>query len=129
MAKATSTVFWATVLGSLTLASPPVRGQAPRTFDGEIADSQCALNVHSLSQSHKEMIEMGSAGTTPAECAHYCVTHRGGKYVLQIKHEVYKLDRQDLVENSAGLKVRITGTLDPKSNTIQIRTIEPIPLK
>jgi hypothetical protein len=100
--------------------------QSEKTFEGEIADSQCSLNVHSLSQSHKEMIAMGSAGKTSADCAHYCVKQRGGKYVLQTKHEVFKLDRQDLAEKSAGLKVKVTGTLDPKNNTIELRTVEPL---
>lgn len=129
MVKAKSMILWVAVLTSVTLASAPVRAQSDRTFDGEVADSQCATNVHSLSRSHREMIEMGKAGNTPSECTHYCVTHRGGKYVLQVKGDVYKLDRQDLAENMAGLKVRITGTLDPKTNIIQVRTIEPMPLK
>ena len=73
-------------------------GQSEKVYEGEIADSQCALNVHSLSASHKEMIDMGSAGKTSTDCAHFCVKERGGKYVLQTKHEVYKLDRQDLAE-------------------------------
>jgi hypothetical protein len=129
MVKARAIVFWAAVLSSVTLANVPARAQTERTFDGEVADSQCAMNVHSLSRSHREMIEMGKAGNTPSECTHYCVTHRGGKYVLQAKGEVYKLDRQDLAESMAGLRVRITGTMDPKTNTIQVRTLEPMPLK
>jgi hypothetical protein len=129
MTKARSILVWATVLSYLILVGAPARGQSEKTFEGEIADSQCALNVHSLSQSHKEMIDMGSAGKTPTDCAHYCVKQRGGKYVLQTKHDVYKLDRQDLVEKSAGLKVKITGTLDPKTNIIQVRAVEPLPSK
>ena len=33
-----------------------------RTFIGEISDSQCALNVHSLTHSHQEMSESKSIG-------------------------------------------------------------------
>ena len=128
MVKARPIVLWAAVLSSVTLAGVAAWAQSEKTFDGEVADSQCAMNVHSLSRSHREMIEMGKAGNAPSECTHYCVTHRGGKYVLQVKSELYKLDRQDL-ENMAGLKVRITGTLDPKTNTIQVRTVEPMPVK
>ena len=72
---------------------------------------------------------MGSAGKTSTDCAHYCVRQRGGKYVLQIKNEVYHLDRQDLAEKSAGTKVRVNGTLDTKTNIIQVRSIDPIILK
>jgi hypothetical protein len=129
MVKPRPIVLWVAVLSSVTLANAPAWAQIEKTFDGEVADSQCATNVHSLSRSHREMIEMGMAGNTPSECTHYCVTHRGGKYVLQVKNDVYKLDRQDLAENMAGLKVRIAGTLDPKTNIIQVRTIEPMPLK
>ena len=49
--------------------------------------------------------------------------------MLQNKHNVYKLDNQELAEKSAGVKVKVTGTLDPKTNTIQVRTIEPISQK
>lgn len=129
MARARSVAVWATVLSCAMWTSAPVWGHSEKTYEGEIADTQCALNVHSLNRSHKEMIDMGSAGKTPADCAHYCVKQRGGKYVLQTKHEVYKLDRQDLVEKSAGLKVKLTGTLDPKTNIIQVRSIEPVPSK
>ncbi len=128
MVKARSIFFWAAVLSCLT-ASAPSRGQGEKTFEGEIADSQCALGVHSLNQSHKEMIAMGSAGSTATDCARYCVKQRGGRFVLQTKHEVYKLDEQDLAEKSAGLRVKVTGTLDPKTNTIQVRSIKLIPAK
>ena len=129
MPKARIILSLAVVAGCLATVTLPSRAQEEKTFEGEIADSQCATNVHSLNRSHKEMIAMGSAGKTPADCAHYCVKERGGNYVLQTKHEVYHLDRQDLVEKSAGLKVKVTGTLDPKTNTIQLRTVEPLPGK
>jgi len=116
----------AAALACWTVNIPLSRGASERTFEGEIADTQCALGVHSLNQSHKEMIDMGSAGKTPADCARYCVRERGGKFVLQNKHNVYKLDNQELAEKNAGVKVKVTGTLDPKTNTIQVRTIEPI---
>jgi hypothetical protein len=34
--------------------------QQPATFHGEISDSQCALNVHSLTNSHEEMLKSKS---------------------------------------------------------------------
>jgi hypothetical protein len=127
MARPTST--WATILGTALLVAASAYGQSENVYTGEIADSQCAFNVHSLSASHKEMIDMGSAGKTSTDCAHFCVKQRGGKYVLQTKHEVYKLDRQDLAEQSAGLKVKLVGTLDPKTNIVQVRSIEPLRAK
>jgi uncharacterized protein YdeI (BOF family) len=100
------------------------RGTKEKTFRGEIADSQCALNVHSLSQSHKEMIEMKPEIKTNADCARFCVKERGGRFMLQTKDKVYKLDAQVLAEQWAGQKVKITGTLDPKINTITVEKIE-----
>jgi len=129
MRKINSFVVGVAILSGLMLVSPSIRGEGEKTFIGEIADSQCALNVHSLDRTHKTMIKMGNAGKTPADCARYCVSQRGGKFVLQTKTDVYKIDNQAVAEKSAGLKVKITGILDPKTNTIQLRTIDPIPEK
>jgi hypothetical protein len=93
-------------------------------FHGEITDSQCALNVHSVSQSHKEMLAGKSVGTTDADCVWYCVKQRGGRFVLQNKGKVYRLDDQDVQKEFISHKVRIIGTLDPKTATIHVKTIE-----
>jgi hypothetical protein len=122
-------LFLAPVLFFVAAFGPRTRGADDKVFEGEIADSQCATNVHSLTRSHKEMIDMGSAGKTSADCANYCVKSRGGRYVLQTKHDVYKLDTPELAEKNAGLKVKVTGTLDPKTNIIQVRSIDPMPAK
>jgi len=95
-------------------------------FKGEISDSQCALNVHSLSRSHAEMLKKKNIGTTPAECARYCVKYLGGVFVLSVKQKVYKLDNQDLAEKFAGQKVTLTGVLDAQTNVIAVRDIEPV---
>jgi hypothetical protein len=129
MRKINSFVVGVAILSGLMLVSPSIRGEGEKTFIGEIADSQCALNVHSLDRTHKTMIKMGNAGKTPADCARYCVSQRGGKFVLQTKTDVYKIDNQAVAEKSAGLKVKITGILDTKTNTIQLRTIDPLPVK
>jgi hypothetical protein len=122
-------LFLTVALFSLAAFGARTRGADDKVFEGEIADSQCATNVHSLTRSHKEMIDMGAAGKTPADCANYCVKSRGGRYVLQTKHDVYKLDTPELAEKNAGLKVKVTGTLDPQTNTIRVRSIDPIPSK
>jgi hypothetical protein len=97
-----------------------------KAFRGEIADSQCALNVHSLTQSHKEMIAMKPEIKTDAECARFCVKERGGRYMLQTKDKVYKLDAQVLAEQWAAQKVKVTGTLGPKTNTITVEKMEAL---
>ena len=119
------------ILGAAALALvmagyPRARGGDEKKFRGEIADTQCALNVHSLSQSHKEMIAMKPEVKTNADCARYCVKERGGRFVLQTPDKVYKLDKQVLAEQWAGLRVKIVGTLDPKTDIITVRTIEPV---
>lgn len=120
-------IMWTTLLTALILAGI-VRSRAAdrvEAFHGEIGDSQCALNVHSLSRSHKEMLKKKSIGTTAADCARYCVKYLGGVFVLQVKDKVYKLDNQKLAEIYAGQKVILNGELDPQTNTIAVKSIVP----
>jgi len=95
-----------------------------QVFRGEIGDSQCALNVHSLSRSHAEMLKKPGVGSTEADCTRYCVKNMGGVFVLEVKDKVYKLDDQELADRYAGQKVKLTGVLDTKTNTITVHKIE-----
>jgi len=95
----------------------------PFTFRGEIADSQCALNVHSLTRSHQEMLKSKNMGGTSASCALYCIKYLGGNLVLTSKKHVYHLDNQELAMKYIGEKVLIEGTLDSKADTIRISNI------
>ncbi len=97
----------------------------PQTFRGEIGDTQCALNVHSMTRSHTAMLKSKKMGGTPGACASYCVQYLGGDFVLSSKNEVYRLDNQEKVRLFAGQKVKITGTLESKNKTIHIVDIEP----
>jgi hypothetical protein len=116
----------AALLAALIFVGTATSGAGETAFEGEIADSQCAMGVHSLNRSHKEMIEMGHAGSTAEDCTRYCVHSRGGRHVLLTKHDVFKLDNQEMVEKYAGQKVKINRTLDSKTNIIQVKTIEPV---
>ena len=98
-------------------------GSAPKVFSGEISDSQCALNVHSLSRSHEEMIKRKTLGTDPASCARACV-RRGGEWVLRSGNDVYRLQNQEGVDEYAGQQVRVSGGLDSTTNTIDNERIE-----
>ena len=113
------------ILAFLALAAltPLALPEADTTFRGEIADTQCALNVHSLSRSHQEMIAMEPSVKTNGGCARFCVKNRGGRFVLQYKNKVYRLDKPDQAEPFAGQQVKVVGTLDPKTNTITVRSI------
>ena len=97
----------------------------PQSFHGEIGDTQCALNVHSMTRSHTEMLKSKKMGGTPGACASYCVQYLGGDFVLSSKNEVYRLDNQEKVRLFAGQKVKITGTLESKTKTVHILAIEP----
>ena len=124
MRNKSAAVFCTAILTATAAWAAQGRGADEKTFRGEIADSQCALNVHSLTQSHKEMIAMKPEIKTDTDCARYCVKERGGRFMLQTKDKVYKLDAQVLAEQWAGQKVKLTGTLDPKTNTITVQKIE-----
>jgi hypothetical protein len=126
MTKTRTFLISAALLAAMVFMAPAASGAGETTFEGEIADSQCAMGVHSLNRSHKEMIEMGHAGSTAEDCARYCVHSRGGRYVLMTKHDVFKLDNQDMAEKYAGQKVKLTGTLDSKTNIIQVKSVEPV---
>lgn len=93
------------------------------SFLGEISDSQCAMNIHSLSRSHEEMIKKRTLGTDAASCARACV-RRGGEWVLRSGDDVYHLLYQAGVEQFSGQKVRVVGTLDEKTHTIDNYHIE-----
>jgi hypothetical protein len=114
-------------LNLLCAASPSVFGADEKVFTGEIGDTQCAMNVHSLDKSHQEMLKVKSVGKTAADCTLYCIKNRGGRFVLQNKDKVYRLDKPELAEAFAGRKVKVTGTLDPQTETIQVRSIDALP--
>jgi hypothetical protein len=129
MVKIRTCFLRAAILMAMILSVSSAPAADDKTFEGEIADSQCAFGVHSLQRSHKEMIEMGHAGSTSEDCTRYCVSNRGGRYVLQTKHDAFKLDNQEMAGKYAGQKVRLTGSLDRKTNVIQVKKIDPLPAK
>jgi hypothetical protein len=95
-----------------------------KVFHGEVSDSQCALNVHSLTRSHQEMLKSKSMGGNSTSCSLYCIKNLGGEFVLAAGKTVYRLDKQDAVRDFAGQKAKITGTLDPKTKTIHVEKVE-----
>src|SRR5215471_2613744 len=109
--------------GILTFAGVAL-SQATRVYRGEISDSQCAMNVHSLTRSHQEMLKSKSMGGTSNACSTYCIEHLGGSLVLSAGKDVHRLDRPDLVHGFEGQKVKITGALDTKVNQIHVTKIE-----
>ena len=89
---------------SLALAGA-AHAQTSHVYRGEVSDSQCALNVHSLTRSHQEMLKSKSMGGTSNTCSVYCIEHLGGYLVLSVGNDVYRLDRADLVHGFEGQRV------------------------
>lgn len=114
----------ASVVLALTLSA---FGAGKNVFLGEISDSQCAMNVHSLSRSHEEMIKSSTLGTDAVSCAKACI-RRGGEWVLRAGDDVYRLKNQAGIDLYAGDKVRVIGVLDPKTNSIDNTHIEIFPV-
>ena len=108
----------------LSITAATTLAQNAQTFHGEISDSQCALNVHSLTRSHQEMLKSKSMGGTPNTCSVYCIEHLGGYLVLSAGKNVYRLDRADLVHGFEGRRVIVTGVLDSKLNQIHVLKID-----
>jgi hypothetical protein len=95
------------------------------TLIGDIEDSQCAFNVHSATRSHEAMIKQGVPGATDEKsCTMHCVKDMGGNFVLVVKNDVYRLDDQGYAERFAGVKVKLTGTLDSRTHTLHVLSIE-----
>jgi hypothetical protein len=112
------TVFGALLTSSLMLCA------GDRVFHGEIADSSCAMNVHSLTRSHQEMLKDKTMGTDAKSCTNYCVHKMGAVYMLKTQNDVYHLDPQKVVEPFAGDKVVISGDLDQQTHTVHISRIK-----
>lgn len=114
-------IFWAVAVLALPGAA---YAQASSVFHGEVSDSQCALNVHSLTRSHQEMLKSKTMGGTSNTCSVYCIEHLGGYLVLSAGNAVYRLDRSDLVHGFEGQRVVVTGILESKLNQIHVQKIE-----
>lgn len=83
-----------------------------QTFIGIITDDVCIAD-----HSHMRM------GPADAECTIACVDVHGAAYVLYDGKNAYTLSDQRTPEKFAGQKVRVVGTLDTKTKTIQVDSI------
>jgi hypothetical protein len=101
------------LVSSLLAVAALSAAQGKQTFTGTITDNMCAKAGHAQMR----------MGPTDAECTTACVSIHGAAYVLYDGKEVYALSDQRTPEKFAGQKVRVTGTLDPKTRTIQVNSI------
>src|ERR1041384_5720597 len=100
-------------IGVLALASLPAAQGKPQTFVGTITDSMCEKADHSRMQ----------MGPTDADCVKACVAAHGATYEQWDGKNVYELSDQKTPEQFAAKKVTVTGTLDPKTHKIAVRSM------
>lgn len=101
------------VLFSLFLIVAVSAAQEKQTFTGIITDDMCPLANHSRMQ----------MGPTDAECAKACIAAHGAVYVLYDGKSAYVLSDQKTPEKFAAQRVRVVGSLDPKTKTIRVDSI------
>lgn len=100
-------LFGFLIIAALTAAP------AKRVFTGVVTDSMCADGDHS----HMKM------GPTDGECTIACVSIHDAMYVLYDGKDSWTLSDQKTPEKFAGKKVKVTGSLDAKTKTIQVDSI------
>ena len=84
-----------------------------QTFSGMITDDNCPKADHSQMR----------MGPTDAECAMACIDAHGALYGLYDGNNFYTLSDQRTPEKFVGEKVKVIGTLDAKTKTIQVDSI------
>ena len=100
-------------VGVLAVASLSTAQTKPQTFVGTITDNMCPMASHTQMQ----------MGPTDADCVKACVAAHGAAYVLYDGKQTYELSDQKTPEKFAAQRVRVTGTLDAKTNTIAVQSI------
>ena len=99
-------------LTTLLLAAGMMMAAGPKqTYTGFITDTMCGKDHASMKVA------------PDAKCVRECVKH-GSKYALLQSDKVYTLSDQQTPEKYAGQKVKVTGTLHPKTNILAVESIE-----
>jgi hypothetical protein len=97
----------------LVIVAVLVWPQGGQKYTGTITDNMCPAGDHSR-------MRMGS---NDAECTIACRNAHAALYVLFDGKQTYALSDQKSPEKFAGKKVTVTGTLDTKTMTIDVRSI------
>jgi len=104
------------LIASLFAVAALSAAPAKQTFTGTITDNMCGKAGHATMR----------MGPTDADCTAACISAHGALYVLYDGKNVYTLSDQQTPEAFAGQRVRITGTLDAKTRTIQVDSIRKV---
>jgi hypothetical protein len=100
-----------TALLTLTIAAALTAAAEPQTITGVITDTMCGAK-HGMVK-----------GQSDDECIHHCV--QGSRdYALYDGTHVWKLSDQKKPIQFAAKRVKVTGTLNEKSQTIKVVSIE-----
>lgn len=86
--------------------------QGAKTYTGVVSDSMCKSNHASMKPS------------SDPNCVVQCVRKHGSKYVLMVGETAYTLSDQQAPERFAARKVRVSGSVDPKTNVLAVTSIE-----
>jgi hypothetical protein len=89
---------------------------AKQTFTGVVTDDMCGNAGHARMR----------MGPTDAECTTACISAHGATYVLYDGKNVYTLSDQRTPEKFAAQRVRVIGTLNAKTRTIQVDSIAAV---
>ena len=106
-------LIWSAFFAVFAVAAPTAAAAAKQSFTGTITDDMCPKADHSQMQ----------MGPTDAACAMACVSVHGASYLLYDGKNAYMLSDQRQAEKFAAKKVKVTGTLDTKTKTIQVDSI------
>jgi len=99
------------LLLSVALLAPA----ADQVFTGVITDTMCGTDHQSMKISPDD------------KCIRDCAKAGSGvKFALQDGKNIYKLSDQATPAQFAGRKVRVSGTLFPKTGIIDVKRIEPV---
>lgn len=104
------------LISSLLVVAALSAAPGKQTFTGTITDNMCAKADHSQMR----------MGPTDAECTIACISVHGATYVLYDGKDVYALSDQRTPETFAAQKVRVIGTLDTRTKTIQVESITAV---
>ena len=98
---------------NLIAAAALTAAPAQQTFSGIVTDDNCPKADHSQMQ----------MGPTDAECARACMNSHGAVLGIYDGKSFYNLSDQRTPDKFIGKKVKVIGTLDPKTRTIQVDSI------
>ena len=95
---------------SLAIAGSLTAAKTPETITGVVTDTLCGTQ-HNMK------------GHSDADCVRMCVK-ASGQYALFDGQRVLKLSDQKTPAKFAAQRVRVTGIVDEKMNTIKVSSIE-----